>query len=69
MGRGSYGTVYQAIHKKTNTVVALKKMEILPENEADIQNEVKFMQKCNGPYVVQYYGSAIQGNTMWVTLW
>ena len=64
LGKGSNGTVYQAIRKSDNKVIALKVVELKDLTEKQIQKamqEVEFLRKlsepvCN-PFVVCYYGS------------
>lgn len=57
--------MYRAIHKKSNTEVALKKQEIY-ENREEIEAEIEFMRHCHGPYVVNFYGNALVDSVMWV---
>lgn len=61
----SYGSVWKAIHLKTNTVTAIKKVPV--ENDLDeILNEIKIMKSCRSPYIISYYGSYFKENELWV---
>ncbi len=61
----SYGSVYKAVHVTTGMTVALKRLEIL-DNMEEIQNEIEFMENCQGSYVVSFYGNKLEEEVMWV---
>jgi len=61
----SYGTVWKAIHSKTGTVVAIKRIAVENDLE-DILNEIKIMKACRSPYIINYYGSYLKDNDLWV---
>src|SRR5690606_14463267 len=61
----SYGSVWKAIHVKTETITAIKKVPV--ENDLDeILNEIKIMKACRSPYIISYYGSYLRDNELWV---
>lgn len=67
LGEGSYGSVWKAIHLKTNTVTAIKKVPV--ENDLDeILNEIKIMKSCRSPYIISYYGSYFKENELWIVM-
>lgn len=73
LGEGSYGTVWKGIHKKTKQEVAIKKVQIEEDKDAEeIMKEVRFMQGCISPYVIRYYGSARSavdgGEELWIVM-
>lgn len=68
MGAGSYGTVFKATRKKDNKEVAMK-MVNKSMNEGGIDEvikEIKFLQTCSNPNIVQYYESYEVGDYIWV---
>lgn len=67
LGEGSYGTVWKAIHLKTGTVVAIKRIAVENDLE-DILNEIKIMKACRSPYIINYYGSYLKDNDLWIVM-
>ena len=56
LGKGSYGSVYKAIHKDSQQILAIKQVPV--DNDLqEIIKEISIMQQCDSPYVVKYYGS------------
>ena len=46
LGRGTFGTVFEGYHKRTNTKVAVKKMEIKSsEHGAEGMKEIKLLHR------------------------
>jgi len=57
VGTGSFGAVYQAEHKATHALVAVK---IIPCDEGSgedqkIKSEIDILSRCDSPYVVGYF--------------
>ncbi|EGC39554.1 hypothetical protein DICPUDRAFT_93560 [Dictyostelium purpureum] len=67
LGRGSFGSVFKAIYKRTGTVVAVK---LVPINEdfQEILKEINIMKQCKSKYVVQYYGNYFKDETCWIIM-
>ncbi|EGG21714.1 calpain-like cysteine protease [Cavenderia fasciculata] len=67
LGRGSFGAVYKARHKKTGHIVAIK---LVPVNEdfQEILKEINIMKQCRSKYVVQYYGNYFKEDTCWIIM-
>ena len=58
LGKGKFSTVYRAIEKNTNQIVAIKIIDkrILKLNELDlIKTEIDILKICQHPYVVTLY--------------
>lgn len=63
LGEGSYGTVYKALDKRTNRLVAIKVIEDQsePDKIDELMNEVKFMAECADENLVAYGGTFLMG--------
>ena len=56
LGEGSFGQVFHARHKATDTIVAVKVLPNHENEEADkIMGEIDILAKCNSPYIVGYF--------------
>ncbi|KAI4463395.1 serine/threonine-protein kinase tao [Holotrichia oblita] len=67
LGEGSYGSVYKALHKESEQVVAIKQVPV----DTDLQEiiiEISFMQQCDSPYIVKYYGSYFKNTDLWIVM-
>ena len=67
LGEGSYGSVYQALHKPSKEIVAIK---IVPTTgELDhIKREIQILKECKSDYIVKYYGSYFHSNNLWLIM-
>ncbi|KDO31494.1 STE/STE20/MST protein kinase [Saprolegnia parasitica CBS 223.65] len=70
LGEGSYGKVFKAMHRSSARVVALKVVPVESDDKdmADLLKEIKILQKCQSPYIVQYYGSMLYEGSMWIEM-
>lgn len=66
----SYGKVYKAVAKDTADVVALKvvSMENDEKDFYELTKEIKILEKCTSPFVVQYYGSFLYDGQIWISM-
>ena len=67
LGSGGFGTVFRATHTPTNTVVALKMLELdnVQADELDnVATEVHTLAQCDSPHVTRYHGAQIVGATL-----
>ena len=60
-----FGAVYLALDRTTGKDVAIKKVELHPNDEAN-KKEAELQQKCESHYVVKYYDAFVVGNELWV---
>ena len=63
LGKGSYGTVYQAINEDDKNTYVIKKIT-LKENDSleTIKNEANILKRINSENIVKYYDSFIDKN-------
>lgn len=61
----SYGSVFTALHKKTNRTVAIKVVPV-DSDINDLMREISILKGCKSDYVVRYYGSYYKDNDIWV---
>ena len=45
LGKGSFGTVYEGRHTRSQEKVAIKRCEVMNERQADIVREIKNVQQ------------------------
>ena len=65
LGEGSYGSVFKAIHKDSQQILAIKQVPVDTDLQ-EIIKEISIMQQCDSPYVVKYYGSYFKNTDLWV---
>ena len=63
-GRG-FGEVFVALDKKSNDLVAIKKVKPLL-NEDKLENEWKLLKECQSRYIVRYYDVLRRDGEFWV---
>lgn len=67
LGKGSFGSVYRAINKRTGEVVAVKIIPVADDEAIeDVRREVSILQECENSHIVKYFGSYFQGENLWV---
>jgi len=62
IGRGAFGTVYQAEFKSGGYPIAVKKVQEDKSTIATIKKEVDILKKSNSPFIVNYFGS-VEGSS------
>jgi len=67
LGEGAYGAVYKALDKRDGELVALKIMPMDSDN-GSLEREVRIMQKCNSPYIVNFRGSWLKDDNIWLAM-
>lgn len=67
LGKGSFGSVYRAVTKRTGEVVAIKIIPVADdESIEDVRREVSILQECENSHIVKYYGAYFQAENLWV---
>ncbi len=62
----TYGEVWKACHKKSNKLLAIKKIRV-DRDTTDLLREISIMKKCVSQWVVRYYGNYFKDDVMWVS--
>ena len=62
-----FGEVFVALDKKSNDLVAIKKVKPLL-NEDKLENEWKLLKECQSRYIVRYYDVLRRDGEFWVRL-
>ncbi|TPP61670.1 Mitogen-activated protein kinase kinase kinase kinase [Fasciola gigantica] len=69
IGSGTYGDVFKAIHRATREPVAVKIMKIdLKDDVRSICQEIHTLRECRHPNIVQFYGSYLRNNKLWICM-
>ncbi|XP_066916208.1 mitogen-activated protein kinase kinase kinase kinase 5-like [Clytia hemisphaerica] len=69
IGSGTYGEVYKARWKATGEMAAVKIINIEPGDDFDIiQQEIKIMEECKHFNIVQYFGSYLRRDKLWIAM-
>ncbi|ESW08646.1 hypothetical protein PHAVU_009G062400 [Phaseolus vulgaris] len=72
IGRGSYGSVYHATNLETGASCAMKEVEMFPDDpkSADcikqLEQEIRILRQLHHPNIVQYYGSELDGDRLYI---
>ncbi|XP_014771634.1 serine/threonine-protein kinase 3 [Octopus bimaculoides] len=67
IGRGSYGSVYKALHKESGSVLAIKKVPVDTDLQ-EIIKEISIMQQCDSQFIVKYYGSYFKNTDLLIVM-
>ena len=60
IGQGNSGVVFAARHIPTNTLIALKSINVYErERRKQLENDLKALDEMNCPYLVSYYGAFV----------
>jgi len=74
IGRGSLGTVFQAMDQCSGQVFAVKEVQINPEDQvdmqfkADLENEIKIVKDLKHPRIVSYLGHDYMDSCLYIYL-
>lgn len=65
LGRGTYGSVYEATNRETGSLCALKEVDVIPDDTKSsecirqLEQEIKILRNLEHPNIVQYLGSEV----------
>ncbi|KAL8250658.1 hypothetical protein R6Q59_034351 [Mikania micrantha] len=74
LGRGTYGTVYEATNRETGSLCALKEVDIIPDDPKSsecmrqLEQEIRVLRNLEHPNIVQYLGSEMVENRFCIYL-
>jgi len=69
LGEGSYGSVYKAIDKRDQQVVAVKVLEMeADEDISELEGEINILKTCKSKYIVSYKGSFQKDGNIWIVM-
>ncbi|CAH8491728.1 unnamed protein product [Heterobilharzia americana] len=69
IGSGTYGDVFKAVHREKRTLAAVKVMKIdLKDDIRSICQEIHTLRECRHPNIVQFYGSYLRNNKLWICM-
>lgn len=67
LGEGSYGAVLKALDTKDQQLVAIKSIPVDSDVTA-LQKEIDVLKDCDSQYILQYKGSFLVGDHVWIVL-
>ncbi|XP_060199511.1 mitogen-activated protein kinase kinase kinase 5-like [Lycium barbarum] len=65
LGRGTYGSVFEATHRETGALCAIKEVDLTPDDPKSaecikqLEQEIRVLRQLKHRNIVQYYGSEI----------
>lgn len=65
LGRGTFGTVYEATNRETGSLCAMKEVDVIPDDSKSsecirqLEQEIKILRNLEHPNIVQYLGSEV----------
>lgn len=70
IGKGAYGYVCKALDKHTNTLVAIKiiNLEDAGDEVEDVHQEISVMSNISCPQLTKYYASHVYGENLWIIM-
>ncbi|MBA0775254.1 hypothetical protein Gotri_010410, partial [Gossypium trilobum] len=74
LGRGTYGTVYEATNRETGALCAMKEVEIIPDDPKSVEcikqleQEIRVLRRLKHQNIVQYHGSEIVDDHLYIYL-
>ncbi|RDX96686.1 Mitogen-activated protein kinase kinase kinase 5, partial [Mucuna pruriens] len=72
IGRGTFGSVFHATNLETGASCAMKEVDLIPDDPTSaecmkqLEQEIKILRQLHHPNIVQYYGSEIVGNHLYI---
>lgn len=59
LGHGNGGTVYRALHTRTNRIIAVKviPLDVTPDVQKQIISELEILFQCSSSFIIEFYGA------------
>ena len=67
MSDSGFGEVFVALDKKSNDLVAIKRVKMVMEDD-QIASESKLLKECQSRYIVRYYDVMRMESELWVCM-
>ena len=67
IGKGAFGTVYKAVHRESQQLVAVKRIS-LAEFGDDIETELAVQKECSHECIVNFVCSYCWGGDLWIAM-
>jgi len=71
IGRGAYGTVNKMVHRRSNTIMAVKRIRstVDEKEQKQLLMELDAVMRSNDcPYIVQFYGALFKEGDCWICM-
>jgi len=68
LGQGTYGSVYEALHKNSGTTVAVKIMPIGSTDVDTLRKEITVLKECVSQYIIAFHGSYLKEGELWIVM-
>ncbi|XP_063234461.1 dual specificity mitogen-activated protein kinase kinase 4 isoform X2 [Bacillus rossius redtenbacheri] len=71
IGRGAFGTVNKMVHRRSNTVMAVKRIRstVDEKEQKELLMDLEVVMKSNEcPYIVQFYGALFKEGDCWICM-
>lgn len=68
LGSGNCGTVFRALHRPTQTIIAVKiiSLDITRDVQKQIIAELEALHKCHSPVIISFYGAFFRENQIFI---
>ncbi len=60
--------MYKALDKRDGSMVAVKALAIDTADANTLQKEIHILQTCASPHIVNYKGSYVKDNDLWIVM-
>ena len=68
VGQGTFGSVYEALNKKTGEILAVKIMPISGTDIDTLRKEILVIKECENKYLIKFHGSYFKEGELWLVM-